>query len=316
MKIVLIGRGHIAKHFFATLLNSRNDNFYNICGVVTEIINPFNEVICHTVYNFAKHANLNVFTEDINSVQGLQWLEAINPDLGIMFGYPKKLKKDVITIFKKFILNVHPSDLPKNRGLLPLHQQIINNDPLVITIHKVDVKLDTGPWLLKTAPLDLTYLTNEEVYGLVKQQATLSTLKALELIRKNTNLKFHSQNNAMATYANGTAIIKIFQKINWENNAKQICDIIRAAGIRSGIPAFLVLNKEKRKEVKIHSAYFINQKHNHSPGCLISIENSSYKVATNDGFVIIEDLRNSTGDSFSFSSDIPSFEGKTEVFFN
>ena len=106
MKLVLIGRGHIAKYAFATLLNSKIANFYNICGVVTDIVNPLNGVICHTVYNFAKHTKINVFDGDINSSQGLQWLKDIDPDLGIMFGYPRKLKKNVLNSFKKFIVSI------------------------------------------------------------------------------------------------------------------------------------------------------------------------------------------------------------------
>lgn len=273
-----------------------------ISGVVTEIINPLNKAVCYTVYNFAKHMKFNALTEDINSVEGLKWLDKIQPDLGIMMGYPKRLTKEVIDRFSKFILNIHPSDLPKHRGGFPLHQQIIQNDPLVITIHKVDARLDAGPWTYKTSPLDLSCLTSEEVYGLVKQQATLAMLAILEKISKYQDLSFYEQNELSASYATRVTTTKSLQRIDWNDDIDRICTIIRAVGTRLGISVSLNTQSGRKIEAKIHSAYALHMKHDYSPGQLLSYENGSYQVAAKNGFVIIEDLRCGRGKSLVLKS--------------
>ena len=296
LKIVLIGRGHAAKHCFATLANSNYSRGCHFSGVVTDIINPRNKVVCYTVYNFAKHLDVKVLSEDINSEEGLKWLDNIKPDLGIMFGYPRKLSKEVIDRFDKYILNIHPSDLPKHRGTFPLHQQIIQNHPLVITVHKVDPRLDAGPWIYKTSPLDLSYLTCEEVYGLVKQQATLAILKVIEKILNDPdNLQFYEQDELSVSYATEAVTGKSLKKIDWQNDIAYICKVIQAVGIRTGISTSLLTSSGKKFEAKIHGGYEIYQKHAHHLGQVISYENGSYKVAAKQGFIIIEDLRSSEG---------------------
>lgn len=306
LKIVLIGRGHAAKHCFATLVNSHCSGQCHFSGVVTDIINPRNKVVCYMVYNFAKHFDLKVSTENINSEEGLKWLDNIKPDLGIMFGYPKKLSKEVINRFGKFILNIHPSDLPKHRGNFPLHQQIIQNHPLVITIHKVDPRLDAGPWTYKTSPLDLSYLTCEEVYGLVKQQATLAILKIMEKILNDPDaLQFYEQNERTASYATEEVTGKSLKKIDWQNDITYICQIIQAVGIRTGISTTLLASSGKKFEAKIHAGYKIYREHAYPLGQVVSYENGSYKVAAKQGFIVIEDLRDSAGKPVLPSAFIP-----------
>lgn len=295
LKVVLIGRGHAAKYSFAELVNSSFARHCRFSGVVTSIINPLNDVVCYNIYNFAKHMNFDIFSDDINSEKGLRWLDAINPDLGVMFGYPRKLTKEVIDRFNKFILNIHPSDLPKHRGSYPLHQQIIQNDPLVVTIHKVDVRFDRGPWIYKTAPLDLSYLTNEEVYGLVKQQATLAILAILKRIVNHEDLPFYEQTELSGSYATWSKVGKSLQKIDWQNDIDLICSVIRAAGTRSGIFTSLANQSGQKFEAKIHSGYGLRQQHNYLPGQAVSYENGTYKVAVKHGFIIIDDLRTSEG---------------------
>jgi methionyl-tRNA formyltransferase len=249
---------------------------------------------------------------DINSYEGDDWLKKINPDIGIMFGYPRKLKNKVIDRFNKFVLNAHPSDLPKNRGNFPLHSQILNNDDLVVPIYKVDTGLDSGPWIFKTMPLKTTYLSNEEVYGLVKQQVTLALFDILNKIKNSSNLEVSIQDEKLSTYADSSFYSKLFQKINWKNDAKKISNIILAAGIRNGISTSLLLN-EDIIDLRVHSAYFVNMKHNYKIGRLIAIESDSYKIAAENGFVIIEDLRNKEGSKFN--SEIINLDSDKDIIF-
>ena len=72
------------------------------------------------------------------------------PDLIILAGYLKKIPKELIDLFKKRIINIHPSLLPKygGKGMYGdnVHNQVlINNETETgITIHYVNEKYDKG----------------------------------------------------------------------------------------------------------------------------------------------------------------------------
>jgi formyltetrahydrofolate-dependent phosphoribosylglycinamide formyltransferase len=65
-------------------------------------------------------------------------------------GFMKILSKKFIKKFKGKILNIHPSLLPKYKGL-NTHQRVINNDEKYsgCTVHYVNAKLDSGKIILQ-----------------------------------------------------------------------------------------------------------------------------------------------------------------------
>tara|TARA_B100001057_G_scaffold218972_1_gene219165 strand:+ start:122 stop:706 length:585 start_codon:yes stop_codon:yes gene_type:complete len=71
-------------------------------------------------------------------------------DLICLAGYMKILSKNFIKKFKGKIINIHPSLLPKYKGL-NTHQRVINNKEKYsgCTIHYVTSKLDSGKIILQ-----------------------------------------------------------------------------------------------------------------------------------------------------------------------
>ena len=65
-------------------------------------------------------------------------------------GFMKVLSKNFITKFKGKILNIHPSLLPKYKGL-NTHQRALNNNEKYsgCTVHIVNSKLDSGKIVLQ-----------------------------------------------------------------------------------------------------------------------------------------------------------------------
>ena len=65
-------------------------------------------------------------------------------------GFMKILSKNFITKFKGKILNIHPSLLPKYKGL-NTHQRALNNNEKYsgCTVHFVNSKLDSGKIILQ-----------------------------------------------------------------------------------------------------------------------------------------------------------------------
>ena len=71
-------------------------------------------------------------------------------DLICLAGFMKILSSDFIKKFKKPILNIHPSLLPKYKGLNS-HKKVINNREKYsgATVHLVTAKLDSGKIILQ-----------------------------------------------------------------------------------------------------------------------------------------------------------------------
>jgi len=71
-------------------------------------------------------------------------------DLICLAGFMKILSKDFIKKFKGKIINIHPSLLPKYKGL-NTHERVINNKEKYsgCTVHYVNSKLDAGKIILQ-----------------------------------------------------------------------------------------------------------------------------------------------------------------------
>jgi phosphoribosylglycinamide formyltransferase-1 len=92
------------------------------------------------VYNFKKD----------NEYQIVQYLNKNNIDLICLAGFMKILSANFIKKFSGTILNIHPSLLPKYKGL-NTHQRVINNNEKFsgCTVHLVTSKLDSGKIILQ-----------------------------------------------------------------------------------------------------------------------------------------------------------------------
>ena len=86
--------------------------------------------------------------KDENSI--LNYLKKNDINLICLAGFMKILSKNFIKKFKGKILNIHPSLLPKYKGLKTHERAIENNDKFSgCTVHIVNAKLDSGKIILK-----------------------------------------------------------------------------------------------------------------------------------------------------------------------
>ena len=77
-------------------------------------------------------------------------LKSHNINFICLAGFMKILSKKIINIYKNRILNIHPSLLPKYKGL-NTHKRVIKNKEKFTgcTVHLVDSKLDSGKIILQ-----------------------------------------------------------------------------------------------------------------------------------------------------------------------
>lgn len=79
----------------------------------------------------------------------LQELLERKVDFIISYRYRHLIKKEIIDHFSGKIINLHISYLPWNRGADPNLWSYLENTPKGVTIHLVDVGLDTGDILIQ-----------------------------------------------------------------------------------------------------------------------------------------------------------------------
>ena len=109
-------------------------------------------------------------------------------DLICLAGFMKILSKKIINIYKNKILNIHPSLLPKYKGL-NTHKRVIENKEKYsgCTVHLVNSKLDSGKIVLQKK---IRVFKNDNEYSLAKRVLKIENLTYPRAFRKfiKTNL--------------------------------------------------------------------------------------------------------------------------------
>lgn len=121
---------------------------YQLSAVVTTPDKPVGRKQVLTpspIKQWALEHQIPVIDSDANT-ELLKQIQNIKPDLGILAAYGKILPKELIDLFPKGILVIHPSLLPKYRGPSPVQTAIVNGDQETgVSIIKMDEKMDHGP---------------------------------------------------------------------------------------------------------------------------------------------------------------------------
>ncbi len=80
----------------------------------------------------------------------IQVIDAAGADLVVLAGFMRILSKPFIDHYQHRLINIHPSLLPKYKGL-NTHQQVIDNNDTVhgASVHYVSQELDSGPVVIQ-----------------------------------------------------------------------------------------------------------------------------------------------------------------------
>ena len=132
----------------ALLKSSREYNFpINISYIVSNTKNAKGLKLAKLykipfgVVNLNKIINLETFLKELHKK---------NISIICLAGYMRILNKKFLNRFNKKIINLHPSLLPKYKGLNTFKRVLKNKEKLTgCTVHYVDNKLDSGKIILK-----------------------------------------------------------------------------------------------------------------------------------------------------------------------
>jgi len=138
--VFISGKGSNLK---SLILNTREYNFpINIKLVITN--NPSAEGIIHAKKNNIPFLLINTKKNNFENII-LNKIKEHKISLICLAGYMKIISKNFINNFRKKIINIHPSLLPKFKGLNTFERILKENEKKTgCTIHAIDEKLDAG----------------------------------------------------------------------------------------------------------------------------------------------------------------------------
>ena len=144
--VFISGRGSNLK---SLIKNSKKKNsIFRILLVISD--NPKADGLNYATKSKIKKYGIEYKNRSNFENQSLKILKKYDLDLICLAGFMKILSSSFIKKFSKPILNIHPSLLPKYKGLNTHMKAIRNKDKFSgVTIHKVNKKLDSGKVILQ-----------------------------------------------------------------------------------------------------------------------------------------------------------------------
>jgi len=229
------------------------------------------------VKQVALDADIPVFQpQSLKPEESQQELAALNPDVMIVAAYGLILPKAVLEIPSHGCLNIHASLLPRWRGAAPIQRAIAAGDAETgITIMQMDVGLDTGDMLLKTATPINPDDTGGSLHDRLADMGGDAIVEALAKLDQGT-LTGEAQNDSEACYAH--KLSKEEGHISWQNSATDIERLIRAFNPWPG--TFTDLGKQR---IRLHQAQALEQGSDKAPGTVLRREREGIDIACGTG---------------------------------
>jgi len=165
----------------------------------------------------AKRNNVPYFYMTQDNLQALEiWLRSQRADIGCVASLSQLLKLDIIKIFPKGIINLHPALLPKYRGPNPWFWTYYEMERTGgVTVHYIDAGEDTGDILLQSEfpiPLGMTFTEMNDIA--IRLGADLMVQALNEIVR---DIQQPKTQRHLKTLPRARNIKRDEPLIDWEN---------------------------------------------------------------------------------------------------
>jgi methionyl-tRNA formyltransferase len=238
MRIVFFGTPEFAVASLRALLRER----FTVAGVVTQPDKPQGRsrstLVPPAVKLAAADAGLPVL-QPARPVGDLflAGLRRLEPDLGVVVAYGHILRREVLDLPARGMVNVHASLLPRFRGAAPIQHALLAGDRETgISIMRMEEGLDSGPVLHRIS----TPIADGETAGsLTGRLATLGAgalVEALSLMSAGTGTAVPQDPDGV-TYA--PKISREIARLDWSRDAASLERQVRAFDPTPGAWAML-----------------------------------------------------------------------------
>ena len=224
--------------------------------------------------------------QDASSPESIERLRALKPDLFVVVSFGQLLSGEVLSLPKKFSINLHASLLPRYRGAAPINWAIIQGEETTgVSVFRLEEGMDSGDIILdKAVPVD----KNDDAVTLAGKLSEIGAdvlADTIGLIEEG-KAGFRRQDEKFVSFA--PKLKKSDGLINWDLPAINLHNLVR--GLLPWPGAFTHF---KGKIIKILSAETAPYKDNgERPGQIIGIERGAgIIVKAKEGALQIQKLQ-------------------------
>jgi methionyl-tRNA formyltransferase len=220
----------------------------------------------------------------LKSPEAVAELAALHPDLIAVAAFGQILSRQVLDMPRFGCLNIHPSLLPRYRGVSPIPAAIMAGDEFTgVSIMLLDAGTDTGPVLSQA---QVPVLPADTTGSLTDKLSLIGAQLLVDAIPRWTSgrLRPRPQDNARATYCR--KLTKEEGLIDWHLPAAVLERRIRALSPWPG--AFTTW---QGKQLKILSAKPAVADEAGETGAVVALKNKEVGVVTGDGVLVINSLQ-------------------------
>jgi len=213
--------------FTSAVIESLISNGHKVLIIITpDYFNKKDKVLEET----ANRHNIEfVKEENVNSEKVKDLLIKIKPDLIISAHLRKILHKEIFSQAAKGAINIHPSLLPKYRGLSPQHQAILHgDDESGVTVHYIDADVDTGEIILqKKFPIS----GNDYILSVQTKMMAIYKTIAVEAIGLLEDISFRPQEQDLTQVSYFGPLKKTDREIDLSKSKQEVYNLVRAVSL-------------------------------------------------------------------------------------
>jgi methionyl-tRNA formyltransferase len=294
LKIIFMG----TPEFAVASLDILVKNNFNIVAVITSPDKPSGrgqKIQMSAVKEYALNHQLKILQPtNLKDEQFINQLKELNGDLQLVVAF-RMLPEAVWNMPLMGTFNLHASLLPKYRGAAPINWCIINGDKESgVTTFKLTHQIDTGNILLQEKVMVNETMTAGELHDLLMNVGAELILKTVKTIDDNmqekSEINFIKQDDSLATHA--SKIFKETCKINWNQKAKKIYDLIRGLSPYPTAYTEFIDTNGITQTLKIYNTIVLEQKNDEALcGTLITDNRTYIHVKCSDGILQINELQ-------------------------
>ena len=226
MRIIFAGTPANAAKTLEALLEANHE----VVGVLTRIDAPTGRSGTLTESDVALVASehgLPLHKSNLPDSRTSEWLDGLEPDLGIIVAYGSILKRNLLEIPSHGWLNVHYSLLPKYPGASPVQQALLEGDSTTgVTVFQLDEGVDSGPIVAQAT----VQIAPDASAGSVLEDLTLvgSDLLIDTLANLGSRLGAKTAQDRISKHPVTRKISRAMARIEFGTPASKIVNLVRA----------------------------------------------------------------------------------------
>ncbi|MGH1455969.1 MAG: formyltransferase family protein [Alphaproteobacteria bacterium] len=260
------------------------ENGHELIGIHTftcDNVFAFNKQII----DFANYNNIPI-TEEKITTGDIDNAIARGAKLFLSAGYPHKIPD--ITEDRAYAINMHPTLLPRARGMMPLPHIILNEPKAAgFTLHKITSSFDCGD-IIYQEPVPIDHNTDVET---LSAQIAIRANKSIPEIIKNIE-KHWSEAAPQNEEQSSTASLpdEQYRTINWNSATEELEKQSRAFG-RFGMIAHITNNMGQTQKLGVFQFSSWQEDHNLDYGTLLRSSPREIIISIKNGYACLKDFQ-------------------------